>query len=118
MCFYVSGDHRDLHVLTHSFPTRRSSDLPTSPHGCRANGSLASAGAIASTATRRNVQYCPFSLPFQISYAKSDSTRRKIDSGHRRFIARDSKRESWSKAGRAFIVGRQRREWGRLCVPV
>src|SRR3546814_14385276 len=25
--FYVSGDHRDLHVLTHSFPTRRSSDL-------------------------------------------------------------------------------------------
>src|SRR3546814_17093574 len=21
------GDHRDLHVLTHSFPTRRSSDL-------------------------------------------------------------------------------------------
>src|SRR3546814_14813306 len=25
--FYVYGDHRDLHVLTHSFPTRRSSDL-------------------------------------------------------------------------------------------
>src|SRR3546814_16910966 len=25
--FYRSGDHRDLHVLTHSFPTRRSSDL-------------------------------------------------------------------------------------------
>src|SRR3546814_19131193 len=25
--FYLSGDHRDLHVLTHSFPTRRSSDL-------------------------------------------------------------------------------------------
>src|SRR3546814_19253169 len=23
-----SGDHRELHVLTHSFPTRRSSDLP------------------------------------------------------------------------------------------
>src|SRR3546814_1509087 len=23
------GDHRDLHVLTHSFPTRRSSDLST-----------------------------------------------------------------------------------------
>src|SRR3546814_14001528 len=32
MCFfffYWSGDHRDLHVLPHSFPTRRSSDLPT-----------------------------------------------------------------------------------------
>src|SRR3546814_3116867 len=26
-CFYVYGHHRDLHVLTHSFPTRRSSDL-------------------------------------------------------------------------------------------
>src|SRR3546814_18418513 len=25
--FYVDGDHRDLHVLTHSFPTRRFSDL-------------------------------------------------------------------------------------------
>src|SRR3546814_2394656 len=27
-CFFKRyGDHRDLHVLTHSFPTRRSSDL-------------------------------------------------------------------------------------------
>src|SRR3546814_6644751 len=25
--FYCYGDHRVLHVLTHSFPTRRSSDL-------------------------------------------------------------------------------------------
>src|SRR3546814_17676398 len=25
--FYSYGAHRDLHVLTHSFPTRRSSDL-------------------------------------------------------------------------------------------
>src|SRR3546814_20626299 len=25
--FSCYGDHRDLHVLTHSFPTRRSSDL-------------------------------------------------------------------------------------------
>src|SRR3546814_15043405 len=25
--FELSGVHRDLHVLTHSFPTRRSSDL-------------------------------------------------------------------------------------------
>src|SRR3546814_11956266 len=32
MCCFVfftgNGDHRDLHVLTHSFPTRRSSDRP------------------------------------------------------------------------------------------
>src|SRR3546814_1017889 len=27
--FSLYGDHRDLHVLTHSFPTRRSSDLNT-----------------------------------------------------------------------------------------
>src|SRR3546814_8556057 len=29
MCFFCEsyGDHRDLHGLTHSFPTRRSSDL-------------------------------------------------------------------------------------------
>src|SRR3546814_13608867 len=26
-CIYCYGDHRDLHLLTHSFPTRRSSDL-------------------------------------------------------------------------------------------
>src|SRR3546814_11987227 len=26
VCYWY-GDHRDLHVLTHSFPTRRSSDL-------------------------------------------------------------------------------------------
>src|SRR3546814_9249343 len=28
-------DHRDLHVLTHAFPTRRSSDLVTLSHLCR-----------------------------------------------------------------------------------
>src|SRR3546814_6391589 len=35
----LDGDHRDLHVLTHSFPTRRSSDLgrraPRAPRGRR-----------------------------------------------------------------------------------
>src|SRR3546814_13727170 len=30
--FYCYGDTRDLHVLTHSFPTRRSSDLPAAVH--------------------------------------------------------------------------------------
>src|SRR3546814_6451726 len=29
--FEGDGDHRDLHVLTHSFPTRRSSDLCSCP---------------------------------------------------------------------------------------
>src|SRR3546814_19068294 len=28
----VDGDHRDLHVLTHSFPTRRSPDLASDLH--------------------------------------------------------------------------------------
>src|SRR3546814_19578343 len=34
--FYWYGDHRDLHVLTHSFPTRRSSDLMASVRGLAA----------------------------------------------------------------------------------
>src|SRR3546814_181954 len=34
--FSLYGDHRDLHVLTHSFPTRRSSDLAwPCPRCCR-----------------------------------------------------------------------------------
>src|SRR3546814_8301469 len=33
--FSCYGDHRDLHVLTHSFPTRRSSDLNVNPIGPR-----------------------------------------------------------------------------------
>src|SRR3546814_7537306 len=31
VCCYGDGDHRTLHVLTHSFPTRRSSDLTKKP---------------------------------------------------------------------------------------
>src|SRR3546814_7450908 len=33
ICFYFEGcgDHRDVHVRTHSFPTRRSSDLTDAP---------------------------------------------------------------------------------------
>src|SRR3546814_7412023 len=34
--FELSGDHRDLHVLTHSFPTRRSSDLLGHPDDAHA----------------------------------------------------------------------------------
>src|SRR3546814_3797464 len=37
--FLVYGDHQDLHVLTHSFPTRRSSDLSTHRSAsCRSRG--------------------------------------------------------------------------------
>src|SRR3546814_13304771 len=37
--FSCYGDHRDLHVLTHSFPTRRSSDLtPTLRKACAPAG--------------------------------------------------------------------------------
>src|SRR3546814_18170403 len=40
--FYVYVDHRDLHVLTHSFPTRRSSDLSFARSGgSSATGALA-----------------------------------------------------------------------------
>src|SRR3546814_10051914 len=43
MCFFFSGygDHRDLHVLTHSFPTRRSSDLDA--HAARIEGGVGAA---------------------------------------------------------------------------
>src|SRR3546814_6772259 len=33
--FYCHGAHRDLHALTHSFPTRRSSDLRAAPAPAR-----------------------------------------------------------------------------------
>src|SRR3546814_13932400 len=45
--FYLSGDHRDLHVLTHSFPTRRSSDLASgtrSGSGSNSGGSFSGGG--------------------------------------------------------------------------
>src|SRR3546814_5403255 len=32
--FYEYGDHRYIHVLTHSFPTRRTSDLTTRSAPC------------------------------------------------------------------------------------
>src|SRR3546814_259958 len=41
--FYCYGDHRDLHVLTHSFPTQRSSDLG---FGVHATEQAESAGGI------------------------------------------------------------------------
>src|SRR3546814_12241890 len=34
-CVYSDGDHLDLHVLTHSFPTRRASDLDGRPGALR-----------------------------------------------------------------------------------
>src|SRR3546814_2064162 len=42
MCFFcmLYADHRDLHVLTHSLPTRRSSDL-----GVTSRGTFATADA-------------------------------------------------------------------------
>src|SRR3546814_5672516 len=55
LCFYYCyDDHRDLHILTHSFPTRRSSDLATDPgRNVRlADGLAASAGDV--VITRRN----------------------------------------------------------------
>src|SRR3546814_5274107 len=42
--FYGYGDHRDLHVLTHSCPTRRAADLSARPGKARA-GSRRSPGS-------------------------------------------------------------------------
>src|SRR3546814_16736988 len=47
---YGYGDHRALHVLPHSFPTRRSSDLSGVPEkGVAAFERLASEGVVAVT---------------------------------------------------------------------
>src|SRR3546814_13670433 len=46
--FSLYGDHRDLHVLTHSFPTRRSSDLTLGGAACTVGAATTAAGAGAS----------------------------------------------------------------------
>src|SRR3546814_18366785 len=50
------GHHRDLHVLTHSFPTRRSSDLPRLHDPRRHDPAVSLAGSAAMSAA-------PASLP-------------------------------------------------------
>src|SRR3546814_14280735 len=76
-CFFVvgDGDHRYLHVLTHSSPTRRSSDLtpnhPPTPHHSASSGSpshaCASGGSLA-----RGAASCTTAVPA----ARSCSARR------------------------------------------
>src|SRR3546814_6736045 len=46
--FVLYGDHPDLHVLTHSFPTRRSSDLSASFHKAGPLSSTSAAGTCTS----------------------------------------------------------------------
>src|SRR3546814_5280461 len=46
LCFKLYGYHRDLHVLTHSFPARRSSDLPVLiEHSVSVGGAVRRPGA-------------------------------------------------------------------------
>src|SRR3546814_15120113 len=51
--FYGDGDHRDLHVWTHSFPTRRSSDLSAQVHGAIAAGCPSDAQSRVSGGSKR-----------------------------------------------------------------
>src|SRR3546814_3779236 len=54
--FKGDGDHRDLHVLTHSFPTRRSSDLAadlSDPHALALSRHDAYSRASAPAVSRR-----------------------------------------------------------------
>src|SRR3546814_10536166 len=53
--FYCAGDPRDLHVLTHSFPTRRSSDRRLGGAGGRGNDVLQDAAAAAPVLVARAV---------------------------------------------------------------
>src|SRR3546814_19537834 len=51
--FSCSGDHRDRHVLTHSFPTRRSSDLSKGRLGANALLAVSLANAHAMAAAKQ-----------------------------------------------------------------
>src|SRR6059058_6454462 len=50
------GDHRDLHVVTHSFPTRRSSDL-SSPIGWSSEATTREASRSSSTCSSRSEEH-------------------------------------------------------------
>src|SRR3546814_19265959 len=65
------GDHRDLHVLTHSFPTRRASDRPRRNQG-GTSPPVTSAGHSCAKQDLRNLSLCsapnlrmPFADPFE-----------------------------------------------------
>src|SRR3546814_14541576 len=45
VCVEVDGDHRDLHVQTHAFPTRRSSELWTVQRWSAAGGHVCAPAA-------------------------------------------------------------------------
>src|SRR3546814_4369839 len=72
-CYFVSlcdGEHRDLHVVTHSFPTRRSSDLAF----IRALGQAAQApGRVYFTGGASAVVWTRFSAPSRRSKNRSSS---------------------------------------------
>src|SRR3546814_7727367 len=64
----MCGDHRDLNVLTHSFPTRRSSDLPAPPIASSAAPSsmpsrTSSPGPISAPSTPRPIPAAAPSFP-------------------------------------------------------
>src|SRR3546814_17483138 len=61
--FYGSGNHRDLHVRTHSFPTRRSSDLlpPASAAGRYPVLYHVASHRAANAGTKRPRRACPLS---------------------------------------------------------
>src|SRR3546814_14620436 len=75
--FYVYGDHRDLHVLTHSFPTRRSSDLVPvrafTAAGQRGLTTLPS-GSTRSSGARQPALFGASGASERMKYSAADST--------------------------------------------
>src|SRR3546814_16646267 len=65
--FFLSfyGDRRDLHVLTHSFPTRRSSDLLLPCDGCPENEAIKAAARLAPCPSWRKAMPKPLILWFE-----------------------------------------------------
>src|SRR3546814_13627287 len=68
-CLLVDCDHRDLHALTHSFPTRRSSDVSTrvTPVTFFQRSATARCTAMPPPSVRRRCEKSIFSKPGVLS---------------------------------------------------
>src|SRR3546814_20391995 len=85
--FYLYGDHRDLHVLTPSFPTLRSSDLRLQQLGdsqrlrvALALDEDAAVGAMASPVRRVS---CAWAAPAETTMTSLDRKSTRLNSSHK-----------------------------------
>src|SRR3546814_13868249 len=79
VCVYGSGDHRSLHVLTHSVPARRSSDLLAKSLGIRADAVV---GKLASQVGDTGVGHGLLMLAGVLAEARPDRKSTLLNSSH------------------------------------